>query len=91
MPPIQTLNVPGSRWTTSQRCSFLTDIAIAALRPAVGFYCPGYHCCSTILPRWARRSPKVAEVPVTRNVRTAYAGDQSVEVMDTISHGEEEL
>lgn len=27
-------------------------------------------------------------VPVTRNVRTAYAGDQPVEVMDTISHGE---
>ena len=27
-------------------------------------------------------------VPVTRNIRTAYAGDQSVEVMDTISHGE---
>jgi DNA-binding GntR family transcriptional regulator len=25
-------------------------------------------------------------VPVTRNVRTAYAGDQPVEVMDTISH-----
>jgi hypothetical protein len=25
---------------------------------------------------------------VTRNIRTAYAGDQSVEVMDTISHGE---
>jgi UTRA domain len=27
-------------------------------------------------------------VPVTRNIRTAYAGGQSVEVMDTISHGE---
>jgi len=27
-------------------------------------------------------------VPVTRNVRTAYAGDQPVKVMDTISHGE---
>jgi hypothetical protein len=27
-------------------------------------------------------------VPVTRNVRTADAGDQSVEVMDTILHGE---
>lgn len=27
-------------------------------------------------------------VPVTRNVRTAYAGDQPVEVMDTSSHGE---
>jgi GntR family transcriptional regulator len=27
-------------------------------------------------------------VPVTRNVRTAYAGDQPVEVMDTVSHGE---
>ena len=27
-------------------------------------------------------------VPVTRNLRTAYAGDQPVEVMDTISHGE---
>jgi hypothetical protein len=27
-------------------------------------------------------------VPVTRNIRTAYAGDQPVEVMDTISHGE---
>jgi GntR family transcriptional regulator len=27
-------------------------------------------------------------VPVTRNVRTAYAGDKPVEVMDTISHGE---
>jgi GntR family transcriptional regulator len=27
-------------------------------------------------------------VPVTRNIRTAYAGDRSVEVMDTISHGE---
>jgi hypothetical protein len=25
---------------------------------------------------------------VTRNVRTAYAGDQTVEVRDTISHGE---
>jgi len=25
---------------------------------------------------------------VTRDVRTAYAGDQRVEVMDTISHGE---
>jgi GntR family transcriptional regulator len=27
-------------------------------------------------------------VPVTRNIRTAYAGDQPAEVMDTISHGE---
>ena len=27
-------------------------------------------------------------VPVTRNIRTAYAGDLPVEVMDTISHGE---
>jgi GntR family transcriptional regulator len=27
-------------------------------------------------------------VPVTRNIPTAYAGDQPVEVMDTISHGE---
>jgi GntR family transcriptional regulator len=27
-------------------------------------------------------------VPVTRNIRTAYANDQPVEVMDTISHGE---
>jgi DNA-binding GntR family transcriptional regulator len=27
-------------------------------------------------------------VPVTRNIRTAYAGDQPVEVMDTKSHGE---
>jgi hypothetical protein len=27
-------------------------------------------------------------LPVTRNIRTAYAGDQPVEVMDTISHGE---
>jgi GntR family transcriptional regulator len=27
-------------------------------------------------------------VPVTRNIRTAYAGDQPVEVLDTISHGE---
>jgi hypothetical protein len=27
-------------------------------------------------------------VPVTRNMRTAYAGDRPVEVMDTISHGE---
>jgi DNA-binding GntR family transcriptional regulator len=27
-------------------------------------------------------------VPVTRNIRTAYAGDQPVEVMDTISNGE---
>ena len=27
-------------------------------------------------------------VPVTRNIRTAYAGDQPVEIMDTISHGE---
>ena len=27
-------------------------------------------------------------VPETRNIRTAYAGDQPVEVMDTISHGE---
>jgi GntR family transcriptional regulator len=27
-------------------------------------------------------------VPVTRNIRTAYAGDQPVEVMDTSSHGE---
>ena len=27
-------------------------------------------------------------VPVTRNIRTAYAGNQPVEVMDTISHGE---
>jgi GntR family transcriptional regulator len=27
-------------------------------------------------------------VPVTRNIRTAYAGDQPVEVMDTISHVE---
>jgi hypothetical protein len=25
---------------------------------------------------------------VTRNIRTAYAGDQPVEVMDTISHVE---
>jgi len=25
---------------------------------------------------------------VIRNVRTAYAGDQLVEVMDTLSHGE---
>lgn len=27
-------------------------------------------------------------VPITRNVRTAYAGDDPVEVMDTLSHGE---
>ncbi len=27
-------------------------------------------------------------VPVTRNIRTAYASDQPVEVMDTVSHGE---
>ena len=27
-------------------------------------------------------------VPVTRNIRTAYAGDQPIEVLDTISHGE---
>jgi hypothetical protein len=27
-------------------------------------------------------------VPVTRNIRTAYAGEQPVEVMDTISNGE---
>jgi GntR family transcriptional regulator len=27
-------------------------------------------------------------VPVTRNIRTAYAGDQPVEMLDTISHGE---
>jgi hypothetical protein len=27
-------------------------------------------------------------VPVTRNIRTAYAGDQPVEVMETISNGE---
>jgi GntR family transcriptional regulator len=27
-------------------------------------------------------------VPVTRNIRTAYAGDQAVEVLDTISNGE---
>jgi GntR family transcriptional regulator len=27
-------------------------------------------------------------VPVTRNIRTAYAGDQPVEVLDTISNGE---
>ncbi|HEY3263298.1 MAG TPA: UTRA domain-containing protein, partial [Pseudonocardiaceae bacterium] len=27
-------------------------------------------------------------VPVIRNVRTAYAGDKPVEVMDNISHGE---
>lgn len=27
-------------------------------------------------------------MPVTRNVRTAYAGDQPVEVMDALSHGE---
>jgi GntR family transcriptional regulator len=27
-------------------------------------------------------------VPVTQNIRTAYAGDQPVEVLDTISHGE---
>lgn len=27
-------------------------------------------------------------VPVTRNIRTAYAGDQPVEVLDAISHGE---
>ncbi len=27
-------------------------------------------------------------VPVTRNIRTAYAGDQPVEVLDTIAHGE---
>jgi hypothetical protein len=27
-------------------------------------------------------------VLVTRNVRTADAGNQSVEVMDTVSHGE---
>jgi GntR family transcriptional regulator len=27
-------------------------------------------------------------VPVARNIRTAYAGDQPVEVMDTISNGE---
>lgn len=27
-------------------------------------------------------------VPVTRNVRTAYAGEQPVEVLDTVSHGE---
>ena len=27
-------------------------------------------------------------VPVTRNIRTAYAGEQPVEVLDTISNGE---
>lgn len=27
-------------------------------------------------------------VPVIRNIRTAYAADQPVEVLDTISHGE---
>jgi GntR family transcriptional regulator len=27
-------------------------------------------------------------VPVTRNIRTAYAGDQPIEVLDTVSHGE---
>jgi DNA-binding GntR family transcriptional regulator len=27
-------------------------------------------------------------VPVTRNIRTAFAGDQPVEVLDTISNGE---
>jgi hypothetical protein len=27
-------------------------------------------------------------VPVTWNVRTAYAGEQPVEVLDTISNGE---
>lgn len=27
-------------------------------------------------------------VPVTRSTRTAYADEQPVEVMDTISHGE---
>jgi GntR family transcriptional regulator len=27
-------------------------------------------------------------VPVTRNIRTAYAGDQAIEVLDTVSHGE---
>jgi GntR family transcriptional regulator len=27
-------------------------------------------------------------VPVTKNIRTAYAGDQPVEVLDTISNGE---
>ena len=27
-------------------------------------------------------------VPVTRNIRTAYAGDQAVDVLDTIAHGE---
>jgi DNA-binding GntR family transcriptional regulator len=35
---------------------------------------------------WTLQLP--SGVPVTRNVRTAYAGDQPVEVMDTISHGE---
>jgi hypothetical protein len=27
-------------------------------------------------------------VPATRNIRTAYAGDQPVKVLDTISNGE---
>jgi DNA-binding GntR family transcriptional regulator len=27
-------------------------------------------------------------VPVIRNIRTAYAEEQPVEVMDTVSHGE---
>ncbi len=42
------------------------------------------------LSRWARpiRLQLPSGVPVTRDVRTAYAGDQRVEVMDTISHGE---
>jgi GntR family transcriptional regulator len=35
-----------------------------------------------------RRLQLPSGVPVTRNIRTAYAGDQPVEVMDTISNGE---
>jgi GntR family transcriptional regulator len=36
----------------------------------------------------ARTLQLPAGVPVTRNIRTAYAGEQPVEVLDTISNGE---
>jgi hypothetical protein len=38
--------------------------------------------------RGGASAPASSGVPVTRNIRTACAGDQPVEVMDTISHGE---
>jgi len=46
-----------------------------------------YHDIS-MSPYTAKLFKLPSGVPVTRNIRTAYTGDQPVEVMDTISNGE---